>query len=172
MPSCSRRPVTLPRIHTAHGSGNRGFTLVELITAIAVLGILAAIAIPAYSQYLAKSRITLAIFGIRQLEVSINAYRNDHLALPDSLSALAAFTPLTDPWGHPYVYLKIEGSGIKGKGSFRKDRFLNPLNSDYDLYSMGPDGASQMPLTAKTSRDDIVRANNGGFVGAVTDFDP
>jgi general secretion pathway protein G len=47
----------------------------------------------------------------------------------------------------------------------RKDRNLVPINSDYDLYSMGPDGESMPPLTAARSRDDIVRANNGGFVG-------
>ncbi len=42
-----------------------------------------------------------------------------------------------------------------------------PINSDYDLYSKGPDGASQGPLTAKASRDDIIRANNGRFIGPV-----
>jgi hypothetical protein len=50
-----------------------------------------------------------------------------------------------------------------------KDKSLHPLNSDYDLYSMGPDGQSQTPLTAKASRDDIIRANNGGFIGVVED---
>ena len=47
----------------------------------------------------------------------------------------------------------------------RKDKKLVPLNSDYDLYSMGPDGESKPPLTAKASKDDIVRANDGEFVG-------
>jgi general secretion pathway protein G len=35
---------------------------------------------------------------------------------------------------------------------------------------MGKDGASVSPLTAKASRDDIVRANNGGFIGLAEDF--
>ena len=47
----------------------------------------------------------------------------------------------------------------------RKDRFLVPINSCYDLYSMGKDGQSVPPLTAKASWDDIVRANDGAFVG-------
>ncbi len=47
-----------------------------------------------------------------------------------------------------------------------------PINSDYDLWSSGKDGASSPPLTAKPSRDDIVRANNGRFVGLASDFDP
>ncbi|MCG6963484.1 MAG: prepilin-type cleavage/methylation domain-containing protein, partial [Acidobacteria bacterium] len=37
-------------------------------------------------------------------------------------------------------------------------------------YSMGPDGKSQPPLTAKASRDDIVRAGNGSFVGVAIDY--
>jgi general secretion pathway protein G len=40
-----------------------------------------------------------------------------------------------------------------------------PINTDYDLYSMGKDEASTAPLTARASLDDIVRANNGGFIG-------
>ena len=54
---------------------------------------------------------------------------------------------------------------VKGKGKMRKDRFLVPINSDYDLYSMGEGGTSVPPLTAKSSRDDIIRANDGQFVG-------
>jgi general secretion pathway protein G len=45
-----------------------------------------------------------------------------------------------------------------------------PVNSDFDLYSMGPDGQSKPPFTAAASRDDIVRASNGGFIGPVSDF--
>jgi len=45
-----------------------------------------------------------------------------------------------------------------------------PVNSDYDLYSMGSDGKSRPPFTARASLDDIVRASNGGYVGPVADF--
>ena len=48
----------------------------------------------------------------------------------------------------------------------------SPKNSDFDLYSMGKDGASVGPLTAKASRDDVVRASDGRFVGLASDFDP
>jgi general secretion pathway protein G len=47
----------------------------------------------------------------------------------------------------------------------RKDRFLVPINSTYDLYSMGADGKSVLPLTAKHSHDDIIRANDGTYIG-------
>lgn len=55
-------------------------------------------------------------------------------------------------------------------GKKRKDKSLYPLNTDYDLYSMGPDGKSQTPLTAKASRNDIVRAKNGAFIGWAADL--
>jgi general secretion pathway protein G len=78
-----------------------------------------------------------------------------------------------DPWGRPYVYFPFPPS--KGKGGAppagaRKDRFLVPINSRYDLYSTGKDGGSAAPLTAKSSRDDIVVANDGGFVGRASKF--
>ncbi len=71
-----------------------------------------------------------------------------------------------DPWGNPYQYLNIEDFSGKGKkGKFREDRFKVPINSDFDLYSMGKDGKSKKSLTSKGGRDDIVRANNGGYIG-------
>jgi general secretion pathway protein G len=52
----------------------------------------------------------------------------------------------------------------------RKDRFLVPINSRFDLYSMGRDRASVPPLTAKVSQDDIIRADDGAFVGLAFQF--
>jgi general secretion pathway protein G len=75
---------------------------------------------------------------------------------------------LLDPWGNAYQYLNF--ADIMGVGQVRKDRNLVPINTDFDLYSMGRDGASQPPLTANTSRDDIVRANDGRFVGKAEDY--
>ncbi|MEE8106831.1 MAG: prepilin-type N-terminal cleavage/methylation domain-containing protein [Planctomycetota bacterium] len=57
-----------------------------------------------------------------------------------------------------------------GVGQARKDHFLVPLNSDYDLYSKGPDGKSSPPLTAEASRDDIIRANDGAYFGLASDY--
>lgn len=73
-----------------------------------------------------------------------------------------------DPWGHPYQYLDITKQ--KGKGKVRRDKSLNPINSDYDLYSMGKDGQSSYPITAKASLDDIIRARNGQFVGLASTY--
>jgi general secretion pathway protein G len=89
--------------------------------------------------------------------------------LPDSLNDVFNTNPI-DPWNNPYQYLRIDGGDVKGKGKMRKDHFLVPINTDYDLYSMGRDGKSQAPFTARASQDDVVRANNGGFVGLVSDY--
>jgi general secretion pathway protein G len=61
-----------------------------------------------------------------------------------------------DPWQQPLQYLNIENGGSNWHGKCRKDRNLNPLNTDYDLYSIGADGKTATPLTAKASQDDIV----------------
>ena len=99
----------------------------------------------------------------------IQAYNVDNGAYPENLNNLGIKNP-KDPWGHPYQYNKIEGRTEKGVGKMRKDRNMVPVNSDFDLYSKGKDGKSQTPFTAKASRDDIVRANNGRFIGLVSDY--
>lgn len=75
-----------------------------------------------------------------------------------------------DPWGNPYQYLNIANGGNRIRGRVRKDRNLVPLNTDFDIYSMGPDGESRPPLTARHSWDDIVRASNGSFIGIASDY--
>lgn len=65
--------------------------------------------------------------------------------------------------------MNIAAAGL-GVGGLRKDGKLNPLNTDFDLYSNGRDGDSKGPLSAKASRDDIVRANNGAFIGLGEDY--
>ena len=62
------------------------------------------------------------------------------------------------------------GPPCGGIGGARKDRFLVPINSDFDLYSMGVDGESVGPLTAIKSHDDIIRANDGGYYGLASNF--
>ena len=74
------------------------------------------------------------------------------------------------PWGNPYRYFNLATK--KGNGQERKNRNLVPINSDYDLYSSGKDGASLGPLIAKASRDDVVRANDGRFIGLAKEYDP
>lgn len=62
------------------------------------------------------------------------------------------------------------GGGATAIALARKDRFLVPINSDYDLYSMGPDGDSMPALQTQVSRDDIIRASDGAFYGIAENF--
>ena len=47
---------------------------------------------------------------------------------------------------------------------------LVPLNSTYDLYSKGKDGASASALNAHASGDDVIRANDGGYIGLASGY--
>ena len=62
------------------------------------------------------------------------------------------------------------GGGKPAIAQARKDRFLVPINSDFDLYSMGADGETKATLQNKVSRDDIIRASDGGFYGIAENF--
>ncbi len=136
---------------------------------LAIIGTLAAIAVPQYSKYLKKTEVERAISEVKILESEILVYSIDNGEYPDSLAEIGRENFL-DPWGNPYKYLKIKGGTVKGKGKLRKDHSMVPVNSDYDLYSMGKDGKSSTPFTAKASQDDIVRAGDGSFVGLVSDY--
>jgi general secretion pathway protein G len=146
-----------------------GFTLLELLVALAILAVLAAIGLPAYSNYVERARVHQAITDIRFLNVLVRKYEDDHRDVPAGLGAIGQADKL-DPWGRPYVYLKLVKPATAGTA--RKNKNLVPINSDFDLYSMGKDGNSSSPLTAKASRDDIVRASDGRFVGLASDYDP
>jgi general secretion pathway protein G len=146
---------------------DRGFTIVELVIMVAILATLAAIGFGVYTKALLNSRNTRAIGDIKTMEGDIILFYTEHRRYPDSLAEVG-YGDREDPWGNLYQYLNIETAS--GKGKMRKDRFLVPLNADFDLYSMGPDGMSTSPLTAKVSRDDILRANNGGYVGPASEY--
>lgn len=141
---------------------DRGFTLVELVLVVGLLGVLMSLAIPSWNDWRDKLRTKQAADDIIAIGSVIDQHLTDTGVLPASLAAIKR-GGLKDPWGNGYAYLPLIDANAKGHA--RKDHSLVPLNSDYDLYSKGPDGASASPLTAKASRDDILRANNGRFVG-------
>jgi len=143
-----------------------GFTLVEILITLAIVGIIMAVAIPGYSGYQEKADISLVEFDLVQITGDMQRYYADNDAYPPNLATLGDVP--VDPWGNPYRYLNM--ALTKGNGKKRKDHNLVPLNTDYDLYSMGPDGKSVSPLTAKHSRDDIIRANNGRYIGPASDY--
>ena len=148
---------------------SRGFGLLELMVTLVVAALLVTLAIPAYNGYAERARVARAIGDIAVISLEIEKFRlaND-TPPPADLNELPITIPL-DPWDRPYAYLRIAGAG-GGVGGFRKDGSLNPINTDYDLYSSGKDGDSAGPLNAQSSRDDVVRANNGAFIGRAEDY--
>ena len=138
--------------------------LIDLMLAVIIASLLMAVAVPAYDQFIDRARVARAIGDIGSISIAIERFGiKNNGRLPNSLDELLMDVPF-DPWGAPYQYLNILAAG-PGKGAFRKDGKLNPLNSDFDLFSVGADGESMGPLSAAKSRDDIVRANNGAFIG-------
>jgi general secretion pathway protein G len=157
--------------------GESGFTLVEMVVVIMIVGIVATIAIPNYLRHLEKNMETTAISDINTIAAKLKEIMMENPdALPASLDQInfGNTLPILDPWKNPYRYLPLHGH--LGDHSYmnnaRKDHNLHPINSDFDLYSMGPDGESHKPLQSAKSRDDILRANDGAFVGKASTYDP
>lgn len=146
-----------------------GLTLIEIMIALAIVGILAAIAIPAYANYRDRIDRAKAIQDIAMLQAMISDYKLNSGSFPADLAAIGNGGML-DPWKHTYVYVDL--SSVHGHGAARKDHKLNPINSDFDLYSMGKDGVSKPQLTQKDSLDDIVRAGDGAYVGLAAEYSP
>lgn len=144
----------------------RGFTLVELMLAVALVCVLAAIALPMYQGYEDKARSRLAAQEIAAMGAIAQQYWTDNHTYPNSLADMG-MPGRKDPWGQPYQYYNVDANG---RGGARKDHALNPLNSDFDLYSMGPDGKTKRQISQKDSLDDIIRASDGKYVGIAGDF--
>lgn len=145
----------------------RGLTLIELMIVIAIIGVLASIATPAYQDYVEKARVAQAITDISSICVKIEAYWQDARAYPPDLAAVGAGGML-DPWDNAYQYADLTLNGSTGKA--RKDRNLVPLNSDFDLYSIGKNGESTPPISTAKSVDDILRANDGRFLDLASKY--
>lgn len=118
-----------------------GFTLLELLVVMAIIGLLASYVGPKYFGQIGKSEIKVARAQIDALEKSIAQYRLDVGRFPSSEIGLNGLVvkpvneskwagpylskgvPL-DPWGKPYIYKCCPGE-----------------HGDFDLYSFGKDGA-------------------------------
>ena len=149
----------------------KAFTLVELLIVLAIAGTLSGIAVPVYRNYTDESNNATAITDVRRIEGVIEAFRAERGRPPDTL-AEAGLGAQLDPWGNQYRYLRLEFAGVDPKTipGHRKDAAMNPLNADFDLYSMGKDGLTTVQLVAPAAYDDIVRANNGAYVGLGSEY--
>jgi len=125
-------------------AGNRGFTLIELMVVIVILGILAAVIAPRIIGRTDEAKVTEARVQIKNFETAIKLYKLDNGRYPateQGLNALIAKPTVgiiprswrkggylenrkipLDPWGNPYIYAS---PGLHG---------------DYDILSYGADG--------------------------------
>ena len=119
----------------------RGFTLIEIMVVVVILGLLAAVVVTQTVGKIDDARIAKAKQDIRELETALTLYRLDNFRYPTSEQGLDALVKRPadpalvhwkdggyvkrmskDPWDRPYVY---ESPGAHG---------------DFDLYSLGADG--------------------------------
>jgi general secretion pathway protein G len=154
------------------GAGGQGFrhvafTFVEIVFVVAITGLLLALAIPSLTQYVYKTRVIKTIVDIHSIENDVTWHLMRTGELPESLADIDR-DALADPWRRAYVYVKITNAAAPVAP--RTDAFDVPLNSDYDLYSRGPDGISETCLTNPCSGNDIIRARDGDYVGLASDF--
>lgn len=118
------------RIQTGR-RGDRGFTLLEIMVVIVILGILVAFVAPSILSNPEKARVTKAKSDLNTIESALDMYKLDNYRYPTTDQGLAALVkkPTTDPippnwraggylksmpvdpWGHPYEYLAPQDSG-------------------------------------------------------------
>ena len=105
-----------------------GFTLLELLVVIVIIGLLAGYVAPRYFSQVGKSETQVARAQIESFEKALDHYRLDNRRYPTNEEGLAAIGPYmkkavpNDPWGRPYVY-RVPGQ-----------------RGDYEVFSYGRDG--------------------------------
>ena len=253
-------PLHMTRLCRACSRHADGFSLIELMLAVSIVGVLAALAVPNYMAFIEKARVARAISELHGLAKDIKGFALAVGTYPNSHTDVGRSTML-DPRGTPYQDYRINcgtvddtlnlaklklrlknsprmipanytfsannewpvaltvdhgqrrgflhlaaaggngggggssggaggggGSGNAGGGGnaggngggggppcggvsgARKDRFLVPINSDFDVHSMGQNLDTVAPLNPPKSQDDVIRASDGGFYGLARNF--
>jgi len=125
---------------------------------------IASIAVPHLVNSINTAKVARAVGDVHTIGIAIMGYDLVNQQYPATLTDVG-YGANKDPWGNPYQYVNLTHGA-----SPRTDRFAVPLNTVFDLYSMGKDGLTALPLTAAQSQDDVVWAYDGSFDGPATDY--
>ena len=99
-----------------------GFTLIEIMLVIVIIGIIVGIAVPKISGKVGKANDVAAKASLKAIEAAVQSYEMDNLRLPDSLTDLTVQkdgngpylkpSELNDPWRQPFIFAKPGSHGI------------------------------------------------------------
>ena len=157
-----------------------GFSITELLIAMVIAAILAVLATPMFGNStldcdnpgarqgpLMRARIAQTTADMGKIHIAASRFELSHNRYPVNLAEIG-LDQIEDPWGNPYQYLVVFDRN--DVGPVRKDHNLKPVNTGYDIYSMGPDGVTASPFTSTPGKDDIVMANDGDYFGLACQY--
>ena len=120
-------------------SKNRGFTLIEILIVMAILGMLAALVGPALFSNLGKGQRATAITQMDMLGQSLDTYRLDVLRYPRTLDGLIENDTGRDVWNGPY----LRGANAVPKDPWGNDyqyAYPGTHGKEFDVWTFGADG--------------------------------